>query len=439
MAWTTVHLQVTTPLFNGGADSEQQAKDEAGIRVPSIRGAMRFWFRALAGSATDDLALVAAMERRVFGGIAASPGQSEGTTPSPLLLRIPRQQAVTSATARRRWLPAPDSAADRRQPRPNPASDRKFIIYLLGQGLGDFGNGTLLRPCVEPPAEFELKIGFRHLADEDEAARAAVETLAFASLWLTCTYGGVGARTRRGFGGLRITGTDGPLPGPWQEPGALLTPDLDYYQRTDLRPAGPLTGYERYLARLTPGRRLPAPPANALPPFPVLRADVTNASLSKKDFSSWVDALTTAGEQLRQFRANADNPGANYPLPIETAEWKAVIHGHSPKFPVGALGLPVGYGKDYSVNAVGQDGTPLRRSSPLWLRVVGNGNRKRLFSFAFHAQFLPNTADIRIWRGSRPDLRRALDVGPGEVTGVTGQWIGALGTGKTFDRHNRRV
>lgn len=68
-----------------------------------------------------------------------------------------------------------------------------------------------------------------------------------------------------------------------------------------------------------------------------------------------------------------------------------------------------------------------------------NGDRQRLFSFAFHAQFLPEAAEIRIWRGGRPDMRRTLDVSPDEVAGVTSQWIKALGAGETFTPDNRRV
>jgi CRISPR type III-B/RAMP module RAMP protein Cmr1 len=64
MTWTTLTLQVTTPLFNGGADPDGSAglrpDQEAGIRVASIRGSMRFWFRALVGVLTGpDLRLLA--------------------------------------------------------------------------------------------------------------------------------------------------------------------------------------------------------------------------------------------------------------------------------------------------------------------------------------------------------------------------------------------
>ena len=42
MSWITLRLRVTTPLFNG--------HDDEPLRVSSLRGAMRYWFRALAGN-----------------------------------------------------------------------------------------------------------------------------------------------------------------------------------------------------------------------------------------------------------------------------------------------------------------------------------------------------------------------------------------------------
>jgi CRISPR-associated protein Cmr1 len=84
MAWTTIHLEVTTPLFNGGAehkDEELQGAErrDSELRVPSLRGAMRFWFRALAGMALGpDLDALARAEAAVFGRPTTA-----GTTPTP--------------------------------------------------------------------------------------------------------------------------------------------------------------------------------------------------------------------------------------------------------------------------------------------------------------------------------------------------------------------
>ena len=56
----------------------------------------------------------------------------------------------------------------------------------------------------------------------------------------------MGARTRRGFGGLRIigahsaaSGSELPLPEPWNNPGSLLTPPLSHYEALQALWPGP--------------------------------------------------------------------------------------------------------------------------------------------------------------------------------------------------------
>jgi CRISPR/Cas system CMR-associated protein Cmr1 (group 7 of RAMP superfamily) len=70
----TYTLELLTPCFCAGAD---QSKAE--IRASSIRGQLRWWFRALGGSTED--------ERAVFGGMAGS------TSASILLLRVKNVEA----------------------------------------------------------------------------------------------------------------------------------------------------------------------------------------------------------------------------------------------------------------------------------------------------------------------------------------------------------
>jgi len=84
MPWTTLTLRVSSPLFNGGAD---QASD-AGVRASSIRGAMRFWFRALAGCASvSDLDLLSTWSAAYSGA------------PKP---RLPWRYALTGSQRSRR-------------------------------------------------------------------------------------------------------------------------------------------------------------------------------------------------------------------------------------------------------------------------------------------------------------------------------------------------
>ena len=405
MGWTTLHLEVTTPLFNGGADPKQQgpSDSDAGVRVPSLRGAMRFWFRALAGVVVGpDVQRLARVERRVFGSTEAA---------SPVKLRIPRQPLLSRPGH-------PDFIHD-------PLGGR--VVYLLGQGLGDLRQRRVIRPYVAPKQRFDLQLRFTGGGEEG--------ALVVAALWLLCAYGGVGARTRRGFGGLRIIGADGPLPPPWDQT-TVLSPGLEHYESLRyLWPSGPI---ERCMPSLI-GLCKPRTDWSSPPTYPVLSKHFTKAGTSGGDtFRDWPYVLAHAGEQLRWFRASKDYPQAPYPEPkIKTPEWDEVVHGGSDHFGLGALGLPVVYKDTYEVNADRggpSHAEPLRRASPLWLRPVGAGSRWRLLSFAFQGEFLPSPAvKVHLWHGG--SQRKLLRVEHQDVVERTNRWIETMRQDGTFVRN----
>jgi CRISPR-associated protein Cmr1 len=439
MTWTTLTLQVTTPLFNGGADPDGSAGfrpgQEAGVRVASIRGAMRFWFRALAGALTGpDLRLLAGLERRVFGGMVGQ-RTDESAASSPLILRLPdppRTSLDASFLQNRRW-----------------------IGYLLGLGLmkPERGDVRLLRPYVTPGGDpFELKIRFNHDRQGSAEVHQAVEALAFASLWLACAYGGLGARIRRGLGGLRIVGAAGDLPRPWS-PRGMLTPGLGLYQGGEwLWPwsstvFGVFAQHLRELISAEHGTSEEPDQWTEPPPFPVLSKKYSPAALASRQFDSWEAALDYGGQQLRLFRANRPREQARRSRgPLRTAEWDDVVNGDSAEFPLGALGLPVGYqdkltDRKFVVNAViprGREREELRRASPLWLRPVGSDDSWRLFTFAFRARFLPGAEAVPVYLlPDRQAIRDGwhddeLSVDQGDVEHLTAQWLNAMRAGHDF-------
>jgi CRISPR-associated protein Cmr1 len=413
VGWTTVRLQVTTPLFNGGATPEDGAGPEEGIsgdavRVASLRGAMRFWFRALAGLAVGPkLHKLAAVERRVFGGTDVS---------SPVKLRILDQPPLTPPGQ-------PEFAKE----------DGRWIVYLLGQGLGDLRFQRVRRPYVAPGEH--VSVQFRVAGGEPEGA------LVLASLWLLCAYGGLGARTRRGFGGLRIVDVDGPLPAPWT-PSALKSPNLAHYEKlTSLWPDGSVGACMRILRDLVGGDDFdPSGAWSSGPPtYPVLSRSYAPARTSGgKTFPGWDSVLAHAGEQLRYFRAEKDYPNAGYRPRIKTPEWDEVVRGQRSRFALGALGLPVVYKDGYEVHADlgrGSRSEKLRRASPLWLRPVGGDKDWRLLSFAFQGEFLPEGDDgpaVHVWKDRRQD--KPVVVSRSDVVDRTGRWIDAMGNDASFKR-----
>ncbi|MGH3936692.1 MAG: hypothetical protein ACRDS1_17210 [Pseudonocardiaceae bacterium] len=88
-------------------------------------------------------------------------------------------------------------------------------------------------------------------------------------------------------------------------------------------------------------------------------------------------------------------------------EWTNVIHGSDDRYPIAALGLPVGYFSSSSGFKATVEpklaGTPLRRASPVWLRpVLLPGDRWAVFTHVFYARLLPPGAQLWITKG-RPD------------------------------------
>lgn len=444
MPWTTLTLQVATPLFNGGADPADEAgfrpREEAGVRAASIRGAMRFWFRALAGAYTgSDIELLAALERRVFGGIARNRDGGEATLPSPFILR----------------LPDPPRVSHDREPEWLRGRYWRGIAYLLGLGLMEMKESKprLVRLFVppDPGKAFDLKIRFQHDRHATAETQHAIETLAFASLWLASIYGGLGARTRRGFGGVRIVGAEGDMPRPWN-PKSIRTPDAAFYKNaTCVWPPSTVIGILKPHLRelINAERKEPAEPdSSAEPPlYPVLSGKFSAAALAPREYGSWEEVLDRAGRQLRLFRANRPlDAESRRKSQVKTAEWDEVIRGDVADFPLGALGLPVGFHDkkaDYSliVNAVDAstaEHDQLRRASPLWLRPVAGGQSWRLFTYAFQGRFLPDADCARV--RLLPDAKARRDgwqeddlfVDAEDVARLTDQWIATMRAGGDF-------
>ncbi|MGJ3558965.1 type III-B CRISPR module RAMP protein Cmr1 [Streptomyces sp. INA 01156] len=311
MPWTSLSLQTVTPVFNGTGD------EAAGIRVPSLRGAMRYWFRALAAPYVgDDLRLLKGMEAEVFGSTERQ---------SRVILRISDPPKTVSLNE------AAFLKGDEKNPR------RQQLIYLLGQGLYNRKEKVQKRDYVEALTDFDVNLRFTRGTSEE------TQSLVLASLWLLCAYGGIGARVRRGFGGLRITGAQN-LPDHWQ-PDDLISPGTDHYEALDRLTAHhrPLTDHPKWLEALEA-----APPdlasrtaewKSGRPSYPALGPHTVTALRPAP--GSWTTLLTVAGKEWRHFRASVPAKDPNgFPT---TPEYHDVVLGESKDFPLGALGLPVGF------------------------------------------------------------------------------------------------
>jgi CRISPR-associated protein Cmr1 len=408
MTWTTVELQTVTPLFSGDDPTAQDA--ESLVRVPSIRGALRYWYRAVAaGHGITDLDRLWAAEEAVFGSTSV---------PSPIRLRIRSQpDAIGPPEGAGRAPAAPMARTDRSRtgrtwatpdwaihtvPRTSRLDWDAFhgAQYLLGQGLWKHRSG-LQRPYVPVGKKVELDVRF--------SGDHGTDTQFMLALWAWLTYGGLGARTRRGFGQLRCLGVSGPLPHGWA-PANLAQPGPAGWQ--DLGRCGlPDAIAARAPAAWPPFLRGDAEEGEPLPDFPSLTHHWWEGVLLPETHQDLGAALDAAGREWRTFRANAnlhDEPGRT----MHSPEWLHVIHGTDDRYPVAALGLPVGYFSpgnsqrgSFKATATPHHGeTPLRRASPVWIRPLTFGTGWRIFTHVFWSRLLPDGSTIRISGDTNRDV-----------------------------------
>ncbi|MDD5034705.1 MAG: type III-B CRISPR module RAMP protein Cmr1 [Methylococcaceae bacterium] len=178
----TINARFTlvTPMFLGGAD--QQAE---GIRTPSVKGALRFWWRALnwgryraeaeeasnlspAQRDIDALRILHSEEARLFGSSAKEVDGGQTGGQGVFLLAV-----------------KPESI------HPIPADIRPFTgkAYLAGMGLSK-------RQALPADKEFEIILRFRPGTNSED--RESMRHV----LRLFGLIGGLGSRSRRGFGSL---------------------------------------------------------------------------------------------------------------------------------------------------------------------------------------------------------------------------------------------
>ncbi len=170
--------QVNTPLFLGGAEKEKNPGEEkkdkpAELRLPSFKGALRFWWRALAWAEFDgDLSKIKEKEDSLFGSMKT--GQSK------LFFRFLEKPKIDTIN-----------------------NISRELVYLAGMGLSK-PDGNLTRPAMKNNNQFVIEIGYL----EEKLNRKQLQLVERALISLGM-FGGLGARSRRGFGSLTLSSLSG--------------------------------------------------------------------------------------------------------------------------------------------------------------------------------------------------------------------------------------
>lgn len=181
METITFNCRFITPAFLGGADPQGTPE----LRPPSIKGALRFWWRAQCG--ITDLDEMKRKEFKIFGGV-----DGEVAKKSSVSIRVSYLDFITSRTL-------PISKSDVRN---------KFfkinIFEYLAFGTYDRINkeNVLNRDFVEQGQEFRLTFRFTSPEYKNEVLSA---------FRMLIIFGGIGTKSRNGFGKFEVIKDKNPI------------------------------------------------------------------------------------------------------------------------------------------------------------------------------------------------------------------------------------
>jgi CRISPR-associated protein Cmr1 len=164
-------FKVVTPMFMSGADQSQ-----AELRLPSIKGALRFWWRALAWQRLGNVQAIHAEENYLFGSADQDVGQAA------VLMKLTVLEAEDASQK---------SFDTRRYPG----------LPYLGYGVMDY-NGNVINNNGErsyiPSVTFRLSLLFKPKVPQQHK-ETVVDALKLFGL-----IGGLGAKSRKGYGSVTL-------------------------------------------------------------------------------------------------------------------------------------------------------------------------------------------------------------------------------------------
>ncbi|WP_250629787.1 type III-B CRISPR module RAMP protein Cmr1 [Rhodoflexus caldus] len=173
MKTITFTCETITPMFLSGADASTPE-----LRPPSIKGALRFWWRAMNGHLS--LEELKKKESEIFGG-------TEPAQRSKVIMRIGKRRLTNENTKQKDFLPKGYSV--------NVGLGTMHAIDYLAYGIENFDpQKSFNREYLRSQKEFDLVLSFPENLQEE----------ILKTLFVFSYFGGLGAKSRNGLGSISI-------------------------------------------------------------------------------------------------------------------------------------------------------------------------------------------------------------------------------------------
>ncbi|MHC1595187.1 MAG: type III-B CRISPR module RAMP protein Cmr1 [Methanotrichaceae archaeon] len=342
-------FRIVTPLFMSGAD-----RNKAELRVPSIKGVLRFWWRALMLGRLGSIEKV----RREEAGIFGSAGE-EGQSRVHLRLSLFDNKKISGKDDVLKY------------------ADSGEVIgpgaRYLGYGLMNAG-GKLTRPSSK--CHFGLELLFKPDTKEEHVKPVEAALIAMG------LFGGLGSRSRRGYGSLNLLELKNGGANVFEQPkdrDDLRSKIQNLFKDCDIKPCSELPPYTAYSTDT--------------------RIDILDVGEDP------LKLLNSVGEAMQMYRSYGRNGKVNgrdaeryfdddHDLVREAITDRVKTHPRRVVF-----GLPHNYhfsdgrGKNVKVKPEKYE----RRASPLFLHIQGLENGQyAAITTTMPAEFLPYGEKIKV-------------------------------------------
>ncbi len=357
MKTVSFELEAITPLFLSGND--QNAVE---LRAASIRGQLRYWYRALLGGlGVTQPKQLHEQESQVFGKEECG---------SPVLIRVKDIRWADRRIKQNRELDLGYDKAKKVTRRPG-------LTYLLySTQLG--GNE---RPYADVGTTFTLELS----SFNKEAEK--VLKLAACALWCWTHFGGLGTRARRGGGDLQVKKV---------RDDERVLKDLPVFTLADVNSLEALKGHlenglKKVCHLVAELNALTPRPLSGSVEFPILHPDYADIWIIRSTWSDALGAMEHAGKQFQQFRQKRS---PDFPSVLD------YLHkGDQPTLERPAFGLPLQfrYRSAPDKQAMVETQHFTRRASPLLFRFLRlEGGKIALVLIHFKSSFLPSGEKLKI-------------------------------------------
>ncbi|KKZ10634.1 MAG: hypothetical protein TH68_10125, partial [Candidatus Synechococcus spongiarum 142] len=352
-----VTYRLSTPLFCSGADPDQPE-----FRLPSFKGVLRYWWRGLAWSRYGgNLQAIKQAEDTLFGG--ANVGQS----------RVSMMLLSQIEAERQSLRKVKEVLTIRRQAIGNGTvvgEGARYLGYGVMEAFESRKKGTqagqLTRACLLAPLDFTIQLRVRNSRETDlnllEDALIALGTI-----------GGIGAKSRKGYGSLVLQSLRIDKQERWTAPQSI--DDMSQAVRRQ---------FSKYCNK------------SALPEFTAFSSGVRHVLLSSNENEA-LKLLDLVGRELVRYRSwgrggklfsNQEESEKNFKDDHDLMKQPARNRKNHPHRI--AFGLPHNYGSKRWEEVSPWDNLD-RRASPLFIHIHECGDKPVAVLSFLPAQFLPQS------------------------------------------------